>query len=75
MNENNEIAYLAYYDKINNSNITNENLQKIYIDNLALLRETLQNKSYYSVEFEYTEKGLVNTIIITGEIKGLNERK
>ena len=74
MNENNEIAYLAYYGKINNSNITNESLQKIYIDNLALLRETLQSKSYYSVEFEYTEKGVVNTIIITGKIKGLNER-
>ena len=75
MNDNNEIAYLAHYASINNSNITYEGIQKIYIDNLAIIRNSLQNKNYYSVEFEYTEKGLVNTIIITGEIKGLNERK
>ena len=75
MNDNNEIAYLAHYASINNSNITYEGIQKIYIDNLAIIRNSLQNKNYYSVEFEYKEKGLINTIIITGEIKGLNERK
>ena len=75
MNDNNEITYLAYYVSLNNSNIAYEELQKIYIDNLAIIRNELQNNNYYSVEFEYTERGLINSIIITGTINSLNEGK
>ena len=66
---------LAYYVSLNNSNIAYEELQKIYIDNLAIIRNELQNNNYYSVEFKYTERGLINSIIITGTINSLNEGK
>ena len=75
MNDNNEITYLAYYVSLNNSNIAYEELQKIYIDNLAIIRNELQNNNYYSVEFKYTERGLINSIIITGTINSLNKGK
>ena len=69
----NKIIYMASFIKVDNED--NENPVDFYVSNLAFLRNNLINKSDYYVEFEYTERGLVNKIIITGTISGLNERE
>ena len=74
-NDENKIEIQAYCIKESSINGIIECSVYFYINNLSLIRNRLINKNKYLVEFDYTEKGLINSIIITGTINSLNEEK
>ena len=71
--DDNKIIYVASFIKLAGED--SKDMVEPYINYIAFIRNNIINKSYYNVEFKYSEDGLVNEIIITGTINGLNGKE
>ena len=74
-NDENEIEIQAYCIKESSINGIIEGSLEFYTNNLSLIRNKLIDENDYIVEFDYAENGLINSIIITGILKSLDEGK